>query len=75
MLGILEAKNLPETKDCVVEIPSGSTERVILPEDSTEDTDTSASATEKSVESSSERTGIFNSLALFAIVLTWMLVV
>ena len=44
MLGILEAKNYPETKDCVVEVPTTS-ERVIedVPEEEKDETGTDVS--------------------------------
>lgn len=55
MLGILEAKNYPETKDCVIEVPT-TTERVIqdVPEEEKDETeaDTSKSVNEPTVTNS-----------------------
>lgn len=56
MLSILEAKNFPETKDCVIEVPT-TTERVIedvpTADETDEETEVSKSVNDEASSSSS----------------------
>jgi hypothetical protein len=67
MLSILEAKNFPETKDCVIEVPT-TTERVIedvpAADEADEETDVSKSVNEEASSSSTRDSQRFGCVLL-----------